>query len=210
MIGVTWLVQWSGQPQRVPLLQQPLTAEEHAQISSQLRAMGAEFDTVAGSIRVSESDRSRLLAQLQQSHSLPADTSTSFAKLMDENNPFLAREDAQWRKERALEAELSNVLMHFEGLSDAKVFIQVPQRRRIGADAARASASVYVRSKSGASLDKSAVVSIADFISGAVEGLSADAVKIVDAATGRSYRVPGKEDAMPFDVLELRRQREEH
>src|SRR5207247_2222903 len=155
--------------------------------------------TQGGAIRVAAADRPRLLAQLHQSRALPAKTSISFEKLMEESNPFIARDEAQWSKERALEVELSNVLAQFDGMSDAKVFIQIPQHRRIGMDAAKASASVYVRCKAGAGLDKAAIASIADFVSGAVEGLTADGVTVVDAATHRSYRVPGKEEAMPFD-----------
>src|SRR5206468_2659997 len=154
MIGVTWLVQWSGEPQRVPLLMQALSAEEQNQIIGQLRTLGADFDTQGGAIRVAAADRPRLLAQLHQSRALPAKTSISFEKLMEESNPFIARDEAQWRKERALEVELSNVLAQFDGMSDAKVFIQIPQHRRIGMDAAKASASVYVRCKAGAGLDK--------------------------------------------------------
>ena len=210
VIGAAWLVQWSSKPERVPLLSQPLSAEDQARMTDHLRLTGAEYEIRDNQIRVAEADRPRLLASLQQARALPARTSMSFEKLMEDNSPFVARDDAQWRRERALEAELSAVLTHFDGLSDAKVFIQVPQRRRIGMDSGKASASVYVQSRPGGSLDKGLVASIADFVSGAVEGLSPDAVKIVDSASGRSYRVPGKDDATPFDVLDLRRQREDH
>lgn len=208
--GVWSLLQWAGKAERVPLLSQSLTAEEQGKIVAQLQASGADYTTQGDRIFVRESDRTRLLATLQQTRALPARTAVSFAALMDDNNPFMAREESRWRKERALEGELSSVLMHFDGLSDAKVFIQTPQRRVIGGEGGKATASVYVNSRPGTTLDKGVVASIAEFVSGAVEGLSPDAVKIVDAASGRSYRLPSPQDALPFDVLDLRRQREEH
>lgn len=208
-VSVIMLVQWSGAPQHVPLLDQALTADEQAAIESQLQTAGATFSLENGRVMVPEGDRARLRARLAQGRALPANTSMSFQKLMDENNPFLTREDSRWRKYRALETELSNVLMYFEGISDAKVFVQVPERRTVGGAAQKATASVQVKSRGGV-LEPAMVQSIAQFVSGAVTGLSPDAVKIVDAATGRSYQMPGPDDAMPMDVLALRRQREDH
>jgi len=211
LIGVATMgfVRWSGQPLRVPLLEQTLTAEEQAAIESQLQSTGADFTVDGGRVMVLESDRARLRARLAQARALPSNTSMSFSKLMEENNPFLAREDSRWRKARALEAELSSVLSYFDGVSDARVFIQAPQRRSFGAAAGRASASVQVKSRNG-TIEPAVVESIARFVSGAVEGLTPDAVNIVDATGGRSYHMPGPDDAMPMDVLALRRQREDH
>lgn len=210
VVGVVALMQWSGRVERVPLLAQSLSADEQSRILAQLQAANADYEMQGDRILVPRADRVKLYASLVQARALPTHTNISFSALMEENNPFLARDDARWRKERALEGELSNVLMHFDGLTDAKVFITVPQRRTMGGEAGKASASVYVHSRPGASLDKGMVASIAEFVSGAVEGLTPDGVKIVDAASGRSFHRPSAEDAMPFDVLDLRRQREEH
>ncbi|MCK6485366.1 MAG: hypothetical protein HUU22_02915 [Phycisphaerae bacterium] len=209
-LSVVWLGQWSARPQRVPLLSQTLSADDEANIVDRLRAGREDFVVDNGRILVHAPDRARLLAMLQQARVLPADTSLSFKHLMENSSPFLSRDDAHWRKERALEGELARVLSYFDGLSDAKVFIQVPQRRRIGADVGRASASVTVKSRSPDGLNKALVAGIAEFVSGAVEGLRPDAVKIVDAATGRSYRLPGDDSGLPIDVLDMRRRWESH
>ncbi len=207
-VSAVMLVQWSGAPDRVPLLDQSLSPEEQAGITRQLAAIGADYETRDDQIMVPPSDRSRLLAVLQQSRSLPTNTSVSFARLMEENNPFMPRDEARWRKERALEAELSNVLAYFDGVTRANVFIQIPQRRRIGGSMGKTSASVHVSSRRGAQMNRALVESIASFVSGAVEGLSPADVKIVDSTTGRAHHVPGPDDAVSFDVLALRRQHE--
>lgn len=209
-LSLVWLVQWSAKPQRVPLLSQTLSADDEANIVDRLRAGREDFVVDNGRILVHDADRARLLAMLQQARVLPADTSLSFKHVMENSSPFLSRDDAHWRKERALEGELGRVLSYFDGLSDVKVFIQVPQRRRIGGDAGRASASVTVKSRSPDGLNKALVAGIAEFVSGAVEGLRPDAVNIVDAANGRSYRVPGDDAGLPLDVLDMRRRWESH
>lgn len=210
-VAIFALVRWAAEPAMVVLLDQPLTAEASARIQQFLDASGVEYELAGDVVRVPIDQRPRLLAQLTQQKLLPDDISLGFAKLIGEaSNPWLPmqEQDRRWNVARC--NELARVLREFNGVRDARVFVETATRRHVGQPNAQPTASVSVKLADGATLDKELVRAIAGFVSSAVSNLSIYNVTVADATTGRAASVPRPEDGMDADDIDRRKAKEEY
>ena len=186
LIGVSlgWMVWWSARPEWVPLLDQPLEAEDLARVTAGL-AMLDEPYTIAGTqvmVRAG-ADRQAILARLQQTGSLPADVSMGFAALVRESNPWISQEENRRRWTVALAAELERVLERFSGVREAHVFLDLASpRRSFSRYPAQGSASVTLRMIGDEPVPRSLALAAARLVAGAVRGLSLERVQVLDAA----------------------------
>jgi len=204
-----WMMNWAGQGEWTPLLDQPLTAEEMQRVRAELATAGVETRVVGDrlNIRGGDSARQQWHAMLAERGSLPHDTSLSYREIVKQTNPFTGDRQAQWIESRGLETELSRVISKFRGVKEARVLVTVPKARGLSR-AGASSASVNVVMKSGESLDKARVNAIANFVAGAVPGLPPREVKITDGA--QFFRPTETQEALPSDLLDLQRQNEDH
>lgn len=186
LIGVSlgWMVWWSARPEWVPLLDQPLEAQDLARVTTGL-AMLDEPYTVAGTqvlVRAG-ADRQAILARLQQTGKLPADVSMGFAALVRESNPWISQEENRRRWTVALAAELERVLERFSGVREAHVFLDLASpRRSFSRYPAQGSASVTLRMDGDEPVPRSLALAAARLVAGAVRGLSLQRVQVLDAA----------------------------
>ncbi len=210
VLSLLWLVNWAKAPVRVPLLNQPLTAEEMVPIQNRLDAMGVSYEVSGDVLMVPMDTRARLLATLDQGKILPNDISMGFKHLIEDSNPFRSGEEQAWAKNVALGNELAAVLREFDGVESARVFIDNRVDRRIGRASQVPTASVFVKLQQGSSLDKPRVHALASFVSRTVTGMDISNVNVTDAGSGRSYSVPRPDAAMAFDDLDDRRTKEEY
>ncbi|HOW72273.1 MAG TPA: flagellar M-ring protein FliF C-terminal domain-containing protein [Phycisphaerae bacterium] len=208
VVALGYLVHWASTPTMVALLDQPMTSQEVAQIEQKLTAMRAAHKTVGGTIMVPTADRVRLYAQLAQSQSLPRDTSIGFDVLIKEGSVWATsgEKDRQWSV--ALQNQLAQVLRQFDGIEDARVFINNDKKRGIGQPSVVPTASVFVRPKGGLEFGRDRIAAIANMVSGAVSGLDPTQVKIADMVSGRSYVLPKPEEVADTAGLEARQRTE--
>jgi len=82
--------------------------------------------------------------------------------------------------QRALEGELERSVMAISQVEQARVHVSFPQESVFTEARQPAKASVLIRLRNGAQLPESAVPAIMHLISSAVEGLSPDAVSVLD------------------------------
>lgn len=98
-VALLWMVNWASEPALVPLLEQPMSAQDLGRIQERLDAQGTGYKVVGDVIMVPAEDRAKLLAQFGQQRLLPDDISIGFAKLLDENSsPWLSiqEQDRRW------------------------------------------------------------------------------------------------------------------
>lgn len=81
---------------------------------------------------------------------------------------------------RALQGELAKSIMGFDAVESAKVSISRPKRSAFASRDQKAKASVLVGLRSGRSLSRENVRAIVNLVCGAVEGLEARSVAVVD------------------------------
>ncbi len=204
------LMHWAAKPEMTALLDQPLGAEEMSRIQQNLDAAGVEYKMVGDVIYVPVDQQPKLLARLTQQRLLPNDISMGFAKLIGEaSNPWLTlqEQDRRWNIARC--NELARVLREFNGVRDARVFVETAAKRNIGQANVQPTASVSVKLADDVVLDKELTRAIAGFVSSAVANLSIHNVTVVDATTGRSSSVPRAEDGNASGLHEARKQEED-
>lgn len=208
LVAMLWLVNWAQSPVLVPLLDQPLSAEERSNIERRLEIERIKYEVSGDVLMVPAESRARLLAVLGQSNILPKDISLGFGQMLDKSSPWLSMDDQSRRWNLALANELALVLRHFDGVKNASVFIDKSSRRGFSARV-RPTASVSVTLDSGLQLDEVGRT-IASFVSASVGGLAISDVSVVDQASFASYSVPKADPGIATDGLKIQQQKEAH
>ncbi len=210
VLSIFWLLNWAGRVEMVPLFDQSLTAEELGPIKQQLESNGVKYTIAGDRVLVPADSVMKLQAQLAQSNALPRDISITFDNIIQSSSPFLSRDEQDWRRNIALANELSLRLRQFNGVRDARVFIDKNTKRTIGPSPVTPTASIQVTMAAGRELDKNQVRAMASFVSRAVAGLDINNVQVTDFTSGRTYNVPKQEDALAYDDLEDRQKKENY
>jgi flagellar biosynthesis/type III secretory pathway M-ring protein FliF/YscJ len=208
--ALAWLMQWSAQPQLVPLVSQDLTPDELGRIQSRMADSGATFEVRDNRVFVLPDERSLWLARLGEQQVLPSDLTITFESLMKDSSPFINMDEQAWRRQVALSSELSKILRRFSGVADARVIVDKTERRGFGGPPTVPTASVSVKMRGNAELDRAKVHAMASLVASSVAGLDLKNVTVVDATTGKAYSVPDPDSAGAFDDLDDRRRKEQY
>ena len=103
-------------------------------------------------------------------------------ELVDKDDMFgVPDEIIQLNKHRMLEGELSRSISTLDGVRQARVHLAIPKNALFVEDKKPPSASVMLDLSGGATLGKQQIRSIVELVSGAVPGLDADRVNVVDS-----------------------------
>ena len=182
--SLAWMAQWAATPEMTPLLEMDLAPEDVARMRAGLQLMNEPVEVVGQRVLVRASaNRQALLAQLQQTDSMPADTSAGFGALVQQSNPWISQEENNRRWTVALQDELKRVLAQFEGVKQASVFLNLNARERgFSRTYPDASASVTLHMRAGQPVPRSLALAAAQLVSGAVRGLPRERVQVIDGA----------------------------
>ncbi len=203
-----WLAQWSVEPVYVRLLEEPMTTEQLAVARQHLPQDG--YKIVGDSIWVAPVDRHTLFWQLQSAGALPADTSITFAKLIEDDSPFRPESENHFRRQVALQNEIAKVIASSPLVKSAEVFITDTSNRRISAAHVRPTASIKVTMAAGRTLTQDTVKACAELVAGAVPGLVPHRVSVIDGATLRPFKVLDPEEEFAHGQLQEKKKHEEH
>ena len=185
--SLVWLGQWAATPEMVPLLPQSLEPEELAQIQSGLDAMNEPYRLAGSQILVrAAANRPSIIASLQQSEKLPADTALGFAELVKESNPWISQQENSRRWTVALQSELAGVLRQFNGVKQARVLLNLNARPRgFARTQSESTAGVTIFMRGGEPVSRSLALAAARMVAGAVRGLPVKNVQVIDGENGR-------------------------
>lgn len=121
-------------------------------------------------------------------------TSTAGMELLDSIQLGISPQHERWIYLNALQGELTRTITSLDEVAAARVHIVEPERNSFLNPSARSSASVTVRLHPGQNLSSAQTRGITSLIAGAVKGLAAKDVVLVDE-TGRLLSGPKEEDA---------------
>ncbi len=154
------------------------------QVIQELKARKIEFQTGPGGvILVPENQVAELRMSLVHDGVIPG--GGVGYELVDKSDMFgVPDEIIQLNKHRILEGELSRSISTISGVRQARVHLAIPKASLFVEDKKPVSASVVIDLAGGAKLSKSQVRSVVELVSGAVSGLEAERVNVVDN-TGR-------------------------
>ncbi len=182
-VSLLWLAQWAATPEMVPLLNQDLTSDELTAIQSELETLGQKSEVRGTRLYVqSGANRASLMAHLQQRDKMPSNTSSTFASLVAESDPWISQAENERRWTYALQQEIQQVLRQFQGVRDARVFLNLNTQRGFSRRAARKSASVTLIMQQSGPVPRELGIAAARLVSGAVSGLRVQDVQVVDAS----------------------------
>lgn len=214
VIGAAWMANYYGSGSSwTTLLDQAVSASDAQRIQSELMIVGIDAKVEGDRIMVhgGEDARQRAQAILAQKGALPQDMSLGFQSLIEKSNPFIGDKEMDRRWNVGLQAEIANVIKRFNGIRNATVLIQVPRKRGFltsSREKGTASASVDVQTEYGGHLKDAQVLAIANFVAGAVEGLTPMNVSITDGK--RHYRTPDPNESLATNMLDKQREEERH
>lgn len=209
-VSTFWLMSWAGKSEMVALFDQSISADEMTPIRQQLDADGVKYTVSGDRVLVPSESVLRLQAKLAQSDALPRDISYTFNKTIENASPWLPHDERDKRWNLALANELSLRLRHFNGVRDARVFLDKNAKRTIGSVPITATASIEVTMAPGRDLDKSQAKAMASFVSRAVAGLDVSNVQVTDFTSGRTFRIPRQDDLIGEDEMEIRQKKENY
>jgi len=209
-VSLVWLAHWAASPELVPLLPgQDLQTEELTMVRAGLDSLGEKYEIRGNKVFISpNANRTALLAQLQLSEKLPANTSAGFAALVKESDPWISQEENNRRWTYALQNEVEGVLRQFQGVKTASVFLNLnAQQRTYARTQPPSSASVTLGMKNSEPVPKALAMAAARLVSGAVAGLNPRNVQVLDANGGPALDWDGEQD--PTNTLHRERRKME-
>jgi flagellar M-ring protein FliF len=170
-------------PATVPLYTN-LAEGDAAAIVAKLKEFKAQYTITDGgqTIRVPFEQAADLRLQLA-SAGLPSGTGVGVVgmEVFDRTNLGITDFAQRLNYQRGLEGELMRTIGRISAVDQARVHLVLPQERLFAAQQRDASASVVIKTKSGAKLADDQVTSIKFLVSKAVEGLKAENVAVVDS-----------------------------
>ncbi len=193
-VGLYSLVQWKKEADFRPLFT-GVTPEDAAAIVQKLKESGAEYRLPegGGSVLV-PSARLAELRLTMASIGLPKSGRIGF-ELFDKVNLGATEFTEKVNYRRALEGELERTIMALAEVEAARVHLTFPKDSVFLEAQQPAKASVLVRMKPGSRLAPQNVVAINHLVASAVEGLSPDAVSLLDM-NGNLLSRPKPADAL--------------
>lgn len=208
VMTMLWWARYAGTAEMEPLLDQAFTAADAGSIRMALTSQQIPF-TVSGDRILVPSDRKyEALAVLAMNNNLPSNSYAAWDEMLKQSTLWDSSAKTAELNKHMKERLLSDwMTAHFPGVANATVFINDVAQRRLGSAALEPSATVMIRTRSGAEVKK--LISAASAaVASAVAGLTPPHVAVI--IDGQSHRVPdpntgisGEADEKARELAEL-------
>jgi flagellar M-ring protein FliF len=182
LLGLLGMLALRGGTERLALLYSELDAREAGQIVEILEKQKVPHQLGAGGtqILVPADQVARLRVSLAR-EGLPSGGSIGY-ELLDRGDGITQSQFQQKMAEtRALEGEIARTIRTISGVRAARVHLVLPRREPFARDKQEAQASVMLTTVGAGRLDREAVQAIVNLVAGAVPGLRARNVSVVDS-----------------------------
>lgn len=190
-VAASW---WLLTPSREALFAQPLSEENQAEVLAHLMQWGTSFEQEegTGAILVDSEQVSTLRSKLG-AIGIPSREHTGL-ELFDKGDYGMSEFAQRINYQRALEGELARSIRAFDEVRFARVHLTLAKNSLFENRKEAAKASVVIQLKPNKHISDEQVSGIQQLISGAVPGLSAEQVAVIDEA-GRA--LGGAQDLAP-------------
>ena len=220
LLGLLGMLAMRGGSDRMALLYSELDAREAGQIVEVLDRQKIPHQLGAGGtqILVPADQVARLRVTLAR-EGLPSGGSIGY-ELLDRGDGITASQFQQKMSEtRAMEGEIARSIRTISGVKAARVHLVLPRREPFAREKQEAQASVMLTTSGANRLDREAIQAIVNLVAGAVPGLRARNVSVVDSrgtllarageAMGPAAAVAGGEEMRRATEMRLSRAVEE-
>ncbi|WP_182112593.1 MULTISPECIES: flagellar basal-body MS-ring/collar protein FliF [unclassified Actinotalea] len=181
VLGAVALSAWAAKPTMTPLFT-GLAASDASAIVDQLESEGVPYELADGgsSVMVPADDvyAMRLVAAAA---GLPTASDGAGYSLLDDMGMTSSEFQQQVTYQRALEGELAKTIQSLAGVETATVRLALPEESVFVSETADPTASVFIKTKAGATVDSDKVQAIVHLVSAGIEGMDPTDVAVVDA-----------------------------
>jgi flagellar M-ring protein FliF len=179
LVAAVAFVQWQRAPRLGPLFT-GLSAADGGAVVEELQAAGVPYELADGGATVLvPSDQVYDLRLQMSSAGLPSDESGGYS-LLDEQGVTASQFQQEVAYQRAMEGELAATIGAIDGVDAAVVHLAIPEKDVFLEASDSPTASVLVQTATGRDLDKGQVQAIVNLVSSSIEGLTPEAVTVVD------------------------------
>lgn len=161
------------------VLYSDLSSGDAAAVVERLKEVRASYRVEGGTISVSPPEAVHELRLSLASEGIPKTGSVGF-ELFDGTNFATTTLGEMVKKQRAIQGELERTIMSLDTVVSARVHISQPEKTVFAKSAEEPSASVLLKLRPGAELDKKQISGISNFVASSVEGLKPQHVTIID------------------------------
>jgi flagellar M-ring protein FliF len=182
VLGAVALSSWLSKPTMSPLFTS-LSGADASAVVDELESAGVKYQLADGGSTVMVpadqlyNQRIKLAAA-----GLPTNADGGGYSLLDEMPMTSSEFQQQKTYQRALEGELAKTIGAIDGVDAATVRLAMPEESVFVSEKADPTASVFVRTRAGATLGPDQVQSIIHLVSAGIEGMEPTDVAVIDAA----------------------------
>lgn len=163
-------------------------AARKAEALSILKTGNFSYKEEGGTLYVASDQQMQAMAALSQAGAATGENAIDMMELMKSQQWWQNRAQNQQLLNAATAKYLSQIITNWSYVESANVIINAPiEQPALGRPTAKPTASVSIATRTG-ELNVEQVQAVAEFIAGAVVGLTTDNVKIIDSRSGRSLR----------------------
>jgi flagellar M-ring protein FliF len=164
------------------LLYSDLDPAEASQISNELQSLGITNEMFAGGTQIMVPANKVGEARMQMAErGLPAGGNLGYAGIFDKEQGLGTSNFVQnINKLRALEGELGRSVSSFNTVKSARIHLVLPRRELFSRQQQEPSASVVLKMRGGARLDRKQIAAVQHLVSAAVPNLKTNRISIVD------------------------------
>ena len=190
LLGGLALSSWMSKPTMGPLFTS-LSATDASAVVDQLTAQGVAYQLAdGGSTVMVPADQLYAMRLKLAAAGLPANTSGGGYSLLDSMGMTASEFQQQVTYQRALEGELAKTVGALKGVDAATVKLAIPKDTVFVATKTDPTASVFVRTKAGATLTADQVQAIVHLVSAGIQNMKPSDVAVIDS-TGKVLSTVG-------------------
>ncbi len=180
VLGGLALSSWLSRPTMAPLFAN-LSASDASAIVDQLQSSGVSYELAdGGSTVLVPSDKLYQTRLDVAAKGLPTASEGGYS-LLDDMGMTSSDFQQQVTYTRALEGELAKTISAIDGVEEASVKLAIPEDSVFVDTKADPTASVFVRTSPGTTMDSGKVQSIVHLVSAGIEGMQPTDVAVIDA-----------------------------
>ncbi|MCZ2403320.1 flagellar M-ring protein FliF [Paenarthrobacter sp. Z7-10] len=181
VLGGIALTSWLGKPAYTPLFS-GLQAADASSIVDQLRTDGVPYELTNGGGTILVPDAKVYDERLKAAAAgLPASKTAGYS-LLDNMGVTSSEFQQSVTYKRAMEGELASTIEAMDGVQTASVKLAIPKDTVFVSEKQDPTASVFIETAKGATLNSDQVQAIVHLTSAAVDGLKPTNVSVVDAS----------------------------
>ncbi len=181
VLGLVALSSWLSKPTMSPLFS-GVSAEDASAIVDQLEGEGVPYELTDGGSTILVPAEQLYATRLSVAAAgLPADSDGGGYSLLDDMGMTASEFQQEVTLQRAMEGELAKTIGAIAGVETATVKLAMPEDSVFVDEVADPTASVFVETKQGVSLEAAQVQSIVHLVSAGIQGMNPEDVAVIDA-----------------------------